>query len=231
MNNKFFSKIIYKVQVKDLLDKGYLAHLTYYDCKPKGWNENKMFKNSTGTEYTVKSVQWMMETTEHTQHIAKVCRQLLSNQRRGILVFVQFVEDAQVLCTMVADSAYVTGETSSKNRDRIIEDFRNGKIKVLFNVNCLSTGFDYPELDTVVLARPTLSLALHYQQVGRVLRPHEGKDAWVIDTVGNTWRFGQIDNLRLETSKATGLQEMFGYTYDYDTRAYRWKALTGTYMN
>lgn len=229
--NKFFDKIIYKVQIYELLSKGYLSNLTYYDCKPKGWNEDKIFSNSSGADYSAKSVQWMMENTDHVNHVAKICRRLLQCKRKGVLVFVQFVEDAEQLCTMVADSAYVTGETTPKNRDRIINEFREGKIKIVFNVNCLSTGFDYPELDTVVLARPTLSLALHYQQVGRALRPSKGKDAWVIDTVGNTRRFGKIENLRLETAKATGLEEMFGYTFDYDTRTYKWKSLTGSYMN
>lgn len=162
--NKFFEKIIYKVQVKDLLDKDYLAHVQYLNWKPKGWNEDKIFKNSTGAEYSAKSVQWMMENTNHLDYVIKVCRHLLSLGRKHILVFVQFTDDAQELCEMVGDSAFVTGETTKKNRERILDEFKSGKIKVLANVNCLSTGFDFPELDTVVLARPTLSLALHYQQ-------------------------------------------------------------------
>lgn len=224
--NKFFDKIIYKVQVKDLLDKNFLAHVQYLNWKPKGWNEEKIFKNSSGADYSTSSVQWMMEKTNHLDYVIKVCRHLLSLGRKHILVFVQFTDDAEELCAMVGDSAFVTGETTKKNRERLIEDFKNGTIKVMVNVNCLSTGFDFPELDTVVLARPTLSLALHYQQVGRILRPYPNKDAWCIDTVGNINRFGCIDNLRLEVAKATGLEEMFGYVFDYDERRYKWKALT-----
>lgn len=225
--NVFFSEIIYKVQIYELLQRGYLANITYFDRKPRGWNEDKMFRNTSGSDYSIKSVQWMMEATDHVNHVAGICRQLLQCNRVGILVFVQFVKDAEQLCTMVADSAFVTGETTPKNRDRIINEFKEGKIKVVFNVNCLSTGFDYPELDTVVLARPTLSLALHYQQCGRILRPAPNKNAWLIDTVGNTRRFGKVENLRLEKAKATGLDEMFGYIYDYDEHKYKWKALTG----
>ena len=66
------------------------------------------------------------------------------------------------------------------------------------NVGVLTTGFDYPELDTVVMARPTMSLALWYQIVGRCIRPHPSKrSGWVIDLCGNLERFGEVRDLRL----------------------------------
>lgn len=225
----FFSRILYKVQVYQLLQRGYLASLRYFDCRPKGWNENKMFKNSTGCEYSESSVRWMMKATNHITHTANVCNNL--PVRNGVIVFMQFVEDAQELCSLVPDSAFICGKTTKKNRERILREFRDGTIKVLANVGTLTTGLDIPKIDTIVMARPTLSLAIYYQCIGRAIRPYEGKDAWVIDTVGNFNRFGEVSNLRLEVAKATGTEEMFGYTYDYDSRTYKWKQLTGIYLN
>lgn len=72
---------------------------------------------------------------------------------------------------------------------------RNGRVAIMGN--CLTTGFDYPELDTIVMARPTMSLAMYYQIVGRGIRPSEGKNGWFVDMCGNVGRFGKVDDLEL----------------------------------
>lgn len=70
---------------------------------------------------------------------------------------------------------------------------RNGKVAIMGNC-----GFDYPELDTVVIARPTMSLALYYQIVGRGIRPHPSKKSlWFVDLCGNIKRFGKVEDLHL----------------------------------
>ena len=71
---------------------------------------------------------------------------------------------------------------------------RNGLITIMGNC----TGFDYPELETVILARPTMSLALWYQMIGRCIRPHPEKEyAEVIDLCGNCAMFGRVEDLEL----------------------------------
>lgn len=70
----------------------------------------------------------------------------------------------------------------------------------MINVGTLTTGFDYPELDTVVMARPTNSLALYYQIIGRLLRPYKDKDgipkvAWYVDECGNERKFGKVEDM------------------------------------
>jgi DNA repair protein RadD len=70
---------------------------------------------------------------------------------------------------------------------------RNGKVMIMGNC-----GFDYPELDTVVMARPTMSLALYYQIIGRGIRPHPSKKSlWFVDLCGNIKRFGKVEDLHL----------------------------------
>ena len=104
-----------------------------------------------------------------------------------------------MLAREIPDSAVVATDTTKSDRERILAEFKAGKIKVVANVGVLTTGFDYPELDTVVLCRPTMSLSLYYQ-IGRtcpfVRGP--GKNGWVIDLCGNIRTFGKVEDLRVE---------------------------------
>ena len=62
----------------------------------------------------------------------------------------------------------------------------------------LTTGFDYPELETVIIARPTMSLRLYYQMIGRSIRPHQKKkNARIVDLCGNFQTFGRIEDLEI----------------------------------
>ena len=79
--------------------------------------------------------------------------------------------------------------------------FKQKKISVVANVGVLTTGFDFPELSTVVLARPTMSLALYYQMCGRAIRPYKDKVSWVVDLCGNYKRFGRVDELMMRQTK------------------------------
>ena len=63
------------------------------------------------------------------------------------MVFTKFVEESIALCKAIPNSAYLTGETKKKDREKTIGDFKSGKIKVLANVGILTTGFDYPEVE------------------------------------------------------------------------------------
>ena len=85
-----------------------------------------------------------------------------------------------------------------KDREKVLSDFRAGRINVVANVGVLTTGFDYPELDTIVIARPTMSLSLWYQMVGRAIRPYPGKLGWIVDLGGNYGRFGRVEDLEMK---------------------------------
>ncbi|WP_455475315.1 DEAD/DEAH box helicase [Bartonella sp. B17] len=75
----------------------------------------------------------------------------------------------------------------SPNRDQLINDFRLGKITVLSSVDLISEGFDLPSIECAILLRPTRSLSLYLQQVGRALRLSEGKtEAIILDHAGNS---------------------------------------------
>ena len=90
-------------------------------------------------------------------------------------------------------AAHVDGETPAGTRDKLVEDFRVGKIKILCNAELFSEGFDVPNMQAVILARPTKSLTLFIQQAMRPLRPDPtdpNKVALIIDHVQNYTRFG-----------------------------------------
>ena len=94
-------------------------------------------------------------------------------------------------------AAHVDGETPVEERDMAIRRFRDGEIKVLSNVELFGEGFDLPALEVAILLRPTQSLGLYLQQVGRALRPSPGKQyAIILDHAGNCQRHGLPDEDR-----------------------------------
>lgn len=91
----------------------------------------------------------------------------------------------------------IDGTMAKEVRRSIVADFRRGAINVLASCDLISEGFDLPGIHAAMLLRPTQSMALHLQQIGRSLRPAPGKDAAIIlDHVGNTVRHGLPDDHR-----------------------------------
>lgn len=217
-NPRIFDRLIYHVQIQDLLRKGFLAQLDYFDCPPKGWDSNRLIVNSTGADFTDKSVQAEYERVDIKEWLYQIAHRLVYNSkvpRKGILVFTRFIYEAEYLVNRLmaegVDAALVTGETKQKERNRILEEFKAGKIKVVANAAVLTTGFDYPELDTIVMARPTRSLAMWYQIVGRAIRPSEGKKGWIVDLCKTYKMFGKVEDLWLrDTGRGKWIVESKG---------------------
>lgn len=94
-------------------------------------------------------------------------------------------------------AVYVAGDTPAAERRVAIEGFRKGMPPVIVSVDLFGEGLDAPGLVAVQLLRPTRSLILHLQQIGRALRVEEGKDeAIILDHAGNTWLHGLPDDER-----------------------------------
>ena len=91
-------------------------------------------------------------------------------------------------------AAHVDGTTPAAERRTLIAALGTGEIQVLCNCGLISEGLDVPVVTAAILLRPTKSLALHLQQVGRALRPAPGKiKALILDHAANTYRFGPAD--------------------------------------
>lgn len=206
---RIFSKVIYCCQIGELLSKGYLADLHYYDLT--ALDLRRVRSNSTGADYDERSLLAEYERCgfydKLSNTVVKVLQPKSGIPRKGVLVFTAFTKEARQLVDKLqsigVNAAIVTGETPKKERETILEGFKKREIKVVANVGVLTTGFDYPALDTVVLARPTKSLGLYYQMVGRAIRPFDGKDGWIVDLSGNYSRFGNVADLFISRPPGT----------------------------
>lgn len=209
-NPRIFNTLLYCVQVNTLLERGYLANMNYYQLNIV--DRNKLQLNSTGADYTDASVRRHYKEIKFNDTLENIVQRLLVAGRTSILVFTRFIEEAEYVSrTIGIKSAVVSSNTPKAERETILRDFKTGRINVVANVGVLTTGFDFPELSTVVLARPTMSLALYYQMVGRAIRPYEGKTSWIVDLCGNYKRFGRVEDLQIRETKP-GIHAVFsGY--------------------
>lgn len=195
----FYKDIIYVAQVQEMVDLGFWSKLEYeqFDIDQSG-----LVYNSTKAEFTEKSLKEVYHTNNTAAKIITKLEEL--DDRKSILVFVPSVQDAKDLCSVTPTSAYVSGDMSAKERNFVIDSFRSGTLRVVYNVNVLSVGFDHPELDAIVLARPTASFAWYYQALGRGTRiSPKKKDCLIVDFSGNVSRFGRVEKIVIQKQKDT----------------------------
>ena len=134
-----------------------------------------------------------------------------ADNRTSWLVFCAGVDQAHLtvewLMARGIRAAAITGATSRKSRAQHIADFRYGRLTALVSVGVLTTGFDAPNTDCLIVARPTVSPILYVQMMGRGSRPTAEKIAiegnrkrgcLCLDFCGNTERHGPIDQLKLK---------------------------------
>jgi superfamily II DNA or RNA helicase len=115
--------------------------------------------------------------------------------RAPAMIFCVSVEHAKAVARQFREAGHAAmsldGGTDREVRRGVVADFRAGRIRVLASCDLFSEGFDLPGVHAGILLRPTQSLGLFLQQVGRILRPAPGKThALILDHVGNTQRFG-----------------------------------------
>ncbi|MFW6345489.1 MAG: DEAD/DEAH box helicase [Halomonas sp.] len=110
--------------------------------------------------------------------------------RQGVMLFAASVAHAEEILGYLpaSEAALVTGETPAAERERTIAAFKARELKYLVNVAVLTTGFDAPHVDLIAILRPTESVSLYQQIVGRGLRLSPGKrDCLILDYAGNPW--------------------------------------------
>ena len=180
-----------------MFDHGYLCPVKYqlndsYDSK-------KIKNNTTGQGFNENA---LLEYNEKQDIVSKIVNTVAKSEAKHILIFTQFrVESEQVIAGLAARDIIckeISGVTKKKERTAILAEFRTGKICVV-NVGTLTTGYDFPELDHVVFAKPTKSLRLFSQICGRGLRIAAGKDfCSITDLCDNVKRFGEINSFVIE---------------------------------
>lgn len=203
-NGIFFNHILYVAQIQEMVEKGYWTPLLYqsYD-----FDTGELVYNSTRAEYTEKSMVRAYMNQDIEGKIIKKVKEL--SDRKHILVAVPTVAQATDLAGKIPNAAVVHGGTKKKERQRIVQEFKDGKIRVVVQVNVLTIGFDFPELDCIITGRPTNSISWWYQFVGRVTRIHPNKkDGLIVDFVGSVNRFGKVEDLYFADENETW--EMYG---------------------
>lgn len=117
----------------------------------------------------------------------------LANGKQAIAYCVN-VKHSMEICKLFNDhnipAIHIDASTSLANREKSMQEFKDGKYKILCNCNLISEGITIPECDCCLLLRPTQSLSLYIQQACRCLTPQENKRAIIIDFVGNVFAHG-----------------------------------------
>ena len=174
-----FDTMVEGVGSEWLIDNGYLAPYDYYAP-----NVERLEYRLKGTDYDLDDVTAQLLKSKIYGDIKKY----IDNSRKTI-IYCPSVAFSQALVQSIG-AVHFDGTTPKNERQRIVTDFRSGKIRILSNVDLVGEGFDVPDCDTVILLRPTMSLSLYIQQSMRCLRPADGKRAIIYDLVGNCYRHG-----------------------------------------
>lgn len=193
---KIFDEVLYYVQNSELFDNSYLAKLEYFSFNIV--DRSMLQVNTSGTDFTEQSLKRYFTMIDMPSIIVKYSIRLLA-KRKNLLIFCSLIEEAENVTSRISGAVILTGATKPDDRERILSQFKSGKIRCVVNVGVLTTGFDYPELECVLIARSTMSLALYYQIVGRAMRIAPTKEsAWIVDLGGNINFFGKIETMKIE---------------------------------
>lgn len=193
MKGFFWGRILYNLSMQELIDMGFLCAPVYLDASVVEQYEIPL--NVSRSEFNMDVFEKIMES--RNEKIMRAIDYSLKNSK-SVLVFCSSVAQATSLHEKVQGSAVVSAKTPAKERDRIINNFKSHDIKIVFNVGVLTTGFDHPSLDCIILMRPTRSIMLYVQMVGRGVRIAEGKTACkVIDLTSTVKNMGRVETIRL----------------------------------
>ncbi|MDK7331844.1 DEAD/DEAH box helicase [Lactobacillus crispatus] len=186
-----YSAMIEGPTTKWLIEHHKLAPFTVYGYQLG--NKDLLKKSSTG-DYTSKSMDDFTKSIIHGDIVKSWLK--FAKDRKTIIYchstsFSKIV--AQEFRSAGINAAHADAKTPSNERNKIMDSFKQGQIKVLCNVDLVSEGFNVPDCSCVVLLRPTESLVVYLQQSMRAMRYQPHKQAIIIDQVGNFERFGLPD--------------------------------------
>jgi DNA repair protein RadD len=182
---KVFSKLIYTIDRAVLVEKGYLSRRNYVRIPPK---------LHVNVEDDAKLDQVSLKFCPYTSAIVEDVKKRIKG---SAIVYVCDLGHADVASRHFPNSKIISGKTPPKLREQTIEEFKKGGFQFLINCELLTTGFDWPPLSNIIILRPTSSLALYEQIIGRGDRVAEDKDCNNIwDYTINTYYFNEAQNSR-----------------------------------
>lgn len=191
-----YQDIILSHNIEWFVNNGYLSNYDYISIPITSSVQhaiNDIQKTGVDGDYLTSELSSVCDKDKIRAGLYKSYKQFAEG-KKGIIYAIDrrhATNIAELYATKGVNIAMIDGTTTAEDRKTVIEEFKAGSIQVIVNVNIFSEGFDCPDIEFVQLARPTKSLSLYLQQVGRVLRisPNK-KTALILDNVGLYNRFG-----------------------------------------
>ncbi|WP_168015873.1 DEAD/DEAH box helicase [Halomonas salinarum] len=184
----FFKDCVFEQPLRLMVRQGYLSEPKRIDVAIEGYDFSALVP-SVGGSFSDQALNEVVKGARATPGIvADVMAR--AEDRTGVMLFCSTVAHAEEVTGMLpaAETALITGTTASDERERLIGAFKAGALKYLVNVSVLTTGFDAPHVDLIAILRPTESVSLYQQIIGRGLRLAPGKqDCLILDYAGNPW--------------------------------------------
>lgn len=180
--------------VEWLIDNHYLAPYKYYSVALA--DADKLKRSSTG-DYTSKSINDALGNVIFGD-VIKTYKKLASGKQA--IAYCHSIDFSKKIVDQFNEAGIVAAHADSKTpageRDKIMSDFKSGRITIISNVDLISEGFNVPDCGVVIMLRPTESLVLDIQQSMRGMRYKPDKQSIIIDHVANYTRFGLPDTPR-----------------------------------
>ena len=195
-----FSSVFYDISGGNnfirLIDENYLSELK--GILPKDKLDLSLVKK-TKNDFIESSLDEHINRSEITKKIVAETSQFINDRNKGLAFCVSksHAEDMSLRFDQVGiSSTFIHSDLNGEERSQRLKDFKEGKISLLTNVGVLTTGFDAPDIDYIVMARPTRSPSLHVQMLGRGMRPYANKEnCLVLDYGGNMHRLGLVNDI------------------------------------
>lgn len=189
-----YQTMITGVTIKELISQGYLSPYRYFAPKVADLSDLKR----KGSDFNAEQATELLSTRAVFGDVVKHYKALADGLQA--ICYCSTVKHSQTTAEAFSqagiNAVHFDGNTPKKERDDIIRQYREKKIRILCNVDLISVGFDCPNCECCILLRPTMSLALFIQQSMRCMRPKAGKTAVILDHVNNYTRFGLPDEER-----------------------------------
>lgn len=183
-----FEHCIFELPLRPLIKQGYLTTPKLYDGLSAQYDFSQLLSHSAQGDYAEADVNSLLGKMGRATRL--IVQQLISlaQHRKGVIIFAATVKHAEEIMQLLTmqSAALLTATTAAQERDAIVRQFKGGEIKFLVNVAVLTTGFDAPHVDLIAILRPTASVSLFQQMVGRGLRLAPNKtDCLIIDYAAN----------------------------------------------
>lgn len=209
--NGIFGEVIYDLTRPDmfirLINEGYLSPLI-----PKRTSVEIDVSNLSmvGDDYNKKQLEEVSDKDEITFNaVREIVECGIAQNRKSWIIFCTSVQHCEhvnaMLLSLGIESAVCHSKLPDKENNAIIEQFKKGRLTCLVNNNKLTTGFDNPKIDLIGMLRPTQSVGLWVQMLGRGTRPYPNKEnCLVLDFAGNTKRLGCINDPHIPSKRKKG---------------------------